>query len=119
MDMLQGVWKQHLRPRAVVGYGVKIFLPSPPNYVTRSPGKSYAHIPSSTALPSSFLEFEIPTLAIEVLHGSHIGWLDNEIYLHEKEHLFPWEKESIVPAIQHGCRAKPLFPILPVTLHCY
>ena len=28
MEMLQGVWKQHLRPRAVVGYGVKIFLPS-------------------------------------------------------------------------------------------
>ena len=40
MEMLQGVWKQHLRPRAVVGYGVKIFLPSPPNYVTRSPGYS-------------------------------------------------------------------------------
>ena len=39
MEMLQGVWKQHLRPRAVVGYGVKIFLPSPPNYVIRSPGK--------------------------------------------------------------------------------
>ena len=38
MEMLQGVWKQHLRPRAVVGYGVKIFLLSPPNYVTRSPG---------------------------------------------------------------------------------
>ena len=38
MEMLQGVWKQHLRPRAVVGYGVKVFLPSPPNYVTRSPG---------------------------------------------------------------------------------
>ena len=37
MEMLQGVWKQHLRPRAV-GYGVKIFLPSPPNYVTKSPG---------------------------------------------------------------------------------
>ena len=40
MEMLQGVWKQRLRPRAVVGYGVKIFLPSPPNYVTRSPGPS-------------------------------------------------------------------------------
>ena len=26
-----------IRPRAVVGYGVKIFLPSPPNYVSRSP----------------------------------------------------------------------------------
>ena len=38
MEILQGVWKQHLRPRAVVGYGVKIFLPSPPNYVTRSLG---------------------------------------------------------------------------------
>ena len=38
MEILQGVWKQHLRPRAVVGYGVKIVLPSPPNYVTRSPG---------------------------------------------------------------------------------
>ena len=47
-------------------------------------------------------------LVIEVLHGSHIGWHDNENYLHQKEHLFPWEKESIVPAIQHGCRAKPL-----------
>ena len=41
MEMLQGVWKQHLRPRAVVGYGVKIFLPRPPNYVTRSPGNVY------------------------------------------------------------------------------
>ena len=38
MEMLQGVGKQHLRPRAVVGNGLKIFLPSPPNYVTRSPG---------------------------------------------------------------------------------
>ena len=36
--MLQGAWKQHLRPRVVVGYGVKIVLPSPLNYVTRSPG---------------------------------------------------------------------------------
>ena len=44
MEMLQVVWKQHLRPRAVVGYGVKIFLPSPPNYVTRSPGESRCHI---------------------------------------------------------------------------
>ena len=41
MEMLQGVWKQHLRLRAVVGDGVKIFLPSPPNYVTRSPGGLY------------------------------------------------------------------------------
>ena len=32
MEILQETWKQHLRPRAVVGYGVNIFLPSPPNY---------------------------------------------------------------------------------------
>ena len=38
MEILQGVWKQHLRPPTVVGYGVKIFRPSPPNYVTSSPG---------------------------------------------------------------------------------
>ena len=44
MEMLQGVWKQHLRPRAVVGYGVKMFLPSPPNYVTRSPGREMEKI---------------------------------------------------------------------------
>ena len=41
MEMLQGIWKQHPRPRAVVGYGVKIFLRSPPNYVTRSPGYDF------------------------------------------------------------------------------
>ena len=26
MEMLQGVWKHHLRPRAVVGYGLEIFF---------------------------------------------------------------------------------------------
>ena len=30
-----------IRPRAVVGYGVKISHPSPPNYVTRSPSSSF------------------------------------------------------------------------------
>ena len=50
MEMLQGVRKQHVRPRAVVGYGVKIFLPSPSNYVTRSPGftwKFFNHVLTS------------------------------------------------------------------------
>ena len=54
MEMLQGVWKQHLRPRAVVGYGVKIFLPSPPNYVTRSPGKGGEEINSTVAIEKAF-----------------------------------------------------------------
>ena len=46
MEMLQGVWKHHLRPRAAVGYGVKILLPSPPNYVTRSPDGNFVVKPS-------------------------------------------------------------------------
>ena len=41
-----------IRPRAVVGYGVKMFLPSPPNYVTRSPGED--------VLPTLFEEQELP-----------------------------------------------------------
>ena len=36
MEILPEIWKQHVRPRTVVGYGGKVFLPSPPNYVTRS-----------------------------------------------------------------------------------
>ena len=42
-------------------------------------------------------------LCIEVLHGRN-----NENVLHEKEYFFPQEKEFIVPAMQHGCRVKPL-----------
>ena len=55
MEMLQGAWKQHLRPRAVVGYGVKIFLPSPPNYVTRSPGSDLNYFALITAMIKSTL----------------------------------------------------------------
>ena len=30
--------KQHLGPHVVVGYGIKIFVPRPLHYLTRSPG---------------------------------------------------------------------------------
>ena len=33
MEMLQGVWKQHLRPRAVVGYGVKELQITSPDHL--------------------------------------------------------------------------------------
>ena len=61
MEMLQGVWKEHLRPRAVVGYGVKIFLPSPPNYVTRSPGD---HLRVRLSLFQSKSKWEICVMVI-------------------------------------------------------
>ena len=37
VDPASAMLNSKIRPRAVVGYGVKIFHPSPPNYVT-SPG---------------------------------------------------------------------------------
>ena len=63
MEMLQGVWKQHLRLHAVVGYGVKIFLPSPPNYVTRSPGN---HVSISCGLISNFKALRFTYLNVEL-----------------------------------------------------
>ena len=76
MEMLQGVWKQHLRPRAVVGYGVKIFLPSPPNYVTRSPG----FIPNfDVSLPhrrGSIVSYETKHLHYRIgLYSKQTDWL--------------------------------------------
>ena len=37
-NLTSAILNSKIRPRPVVGYGVKIFHPSPPNYVTRSPG---------------------------------------------------------------------------------
>ena len=36
-NLASAMLNSKIRPRAVVGYGVKMFHPSPPNYVTRSP----------------------------------------------------------------------------------
>ena len=41
-----------------------------------------------------------------MLHGKN-----NVNILHKKENLFPEEKGSIVPAMQHGCCAKPVSEI--------
>ena len=40
-NLASAMLNSKIRPRAVVGYGVKIFQPSPPNYVTRSPGSRF------------------------------------------------------------------------------
>ena len=37
-NLASAMLNSKIRPRAVVGYGVKLFHPSPSNYVTRSPG---------------------------------------------------------------------------------
>ena len=41
-NLASAMLNSKIRPCAVVGYGVKIFHPSPPNYITRSPGKCTA-----------------------------------------------------------------------------
>ena len=64
MEMLQGVWKQHIRPRAVVGYGVKIFLPSPPNYVTKSPGRGTMALQKILCQRRHYLNFDLLDLYI-------------------------------------------------------
>ena len=43
-NLASAMLNSKIRPRAVVGYGVKIFLPSPPNYVTRSPGSTLFYL---------------------------------------------------------------------------
>ena len=39
-NLASAMLNSKIRPSAVVGYGVKIFHPSPLNYVTRSPGRA-------------------------------------------------------------------------------
>ena len=79
--MLQGVWKQHLRPRAVVGYGFKIFLPSPPNYVTRSPGmhkwrpKKYSFVFVQINRSDEGLTLETP--AFQIFHGGNSAFINS------------------------------------------
>ena len=43
-NLASAMLNSKIRPRAVVGYGVQIFRPSPPNYVTRSPGEVYENL---------------------------------------------------------------------------
>ena len=42
-NLASAMLNSNIRPRAVVGYGVKNFHPSPPNYVTRSPGCNWLY----------------------------------------------------------------------------
>ena len=39
-NLASAMLNSKIKPRAAVGYGVKSFHSSPPNYVTRSPGGS-------------------------------------------------------------------------------
>ena len=53
-NLASAMLNSKIRPRAVVGYGVKIFHPSPPNYVTRSPGNEGLNFPTLTLKPQGF-----------------------------------------------------------------
>ena len=65
-DLASAMLNSKIRPRVVVGYGLKIFRPSPLNYVTRSPGVSRANyvqliiIESKTIFNQTTVEKPIP-----------------------------------------------------------
>ena len=62
-NLTSAILDSKIRPRAVVGYGVKIFHPSPLNYVTRSPGECYQRTASGysavTIARSSFCSMKV------------------------------------------------------------
>ena len=43
-NLASAMLNSKIRLRAVVGYGVKIFLPSPLSYITRLPGDIFVHL---------------------------------------------------------------------------
>ena len=56
-NLASAMLNSKIRPRAVVEYGVEIFHPSPPNYVTRSPGLEDRRIDDDSARFKFFLIF--------------------------------------------------------------
>ena len=101
MSILQGVWKQHLRPRAVVGYGVKIFLPSPPNYVTRSPGRHLERISRHTSVISPSLSAS-PSIVFKILLFPLTA--SNSSGRHSKERFFSLNSDRIPESTQGRVR---------------
>ena len=67
INLASAVLNSKIRPRKVVGYGVKIFLPSPPNYVTRSPGRMLRSIRDCRDIGTSDKE-ELDSLAEAFAH---------------------------------------------------
>ena len=77
--MLQGVWKQHLRQRVVVGYSIKIFLPSPPNYVTTTLMQLLDYLPTYTyrigAEGEKSFQYKHQEFQFPLLDAAHFGAL--------------------------------------------
>ena len=68
MEILQGVWKQHLRPRAVVGYSVKTFLPSlqitSPDHLDKSFGMENVSLHSKNKIGEHSVDIYQSTLSL-------------------------------------------------------
>ena len=72
-NLASAMLNSKIRPRAVVGYGVKIFHASPPNYVTRSPGSG-----CQATLPYQRCVTSLKTAAKE----TKLGGKSDKIQLH-------------------------------------
>jgi len=52
------------------------------------------------------------------LHGSHVAWQEQKIPFPMGKEVLSYAKKIIVPAMQHGCRAKPLYDDFHVRYKC-
>ena len=81
-NLASAMLNSNIRPRAVVGYGVKIFHPSPPNYVTRSPGAEWE------GQDSLFASRKLTVKNFKVRLASNILICWNELLHFEIKHPF-------------------------------
>ena len=63
--------KQHLGPHVVVGYGIKMFVPRPLHYVTRSPGEESLVLTSGQYSPC--MPLALGYLFTEILDEQYTG----------------------------------------------
>ena len=84
-NLASAMLNSKIRPRAVMGYGVKIFHPSPPNYVTRSPGNLMC-LPTNL-VTDDYMDFRHQLTSLLVLSmpaGSRWGgWLRTSYEKHK------------------------------------
>ena len=66
-------------------------------------------------MKSSLQDKTLPWVkCIEVLHGSHVGWQEQLILFPMGTNVLSNANNFYCPAIQYGCRAKPLLRLFYV-----
>ena len=85
-NLASAMLNSKIRPRAVVGYGVKIFRPSPPNYVTRSPGRCQGHVVSDY-IDDTYHQQQLFNDALNSLHACKSLFTSLGLLIHPEKSL--------------------------------